>query len=122
MATKRLLGVEFLREGLKAREPERPAPARGILAGEDIARRRAVLTYSPDILRALRDMNEPDGVSSRTLFTAVRDRIQGKADFGDFQLALDDAYENRYVEIVGKDDFGDAKYRLTDLARSIAPA
>jgi protein involved in sex pheromone biosynthesis len=122
MATKRLLGVEFLREGLKAQEQSvMPEQTRSFLGGREIARRRAVLTYSPDILRTLRDMKEANGLSSRALFAAVKDRVQD-ANFGEFQVALDDAYENRYVEIVGKDEFGDPKYRPTQLAQSITPA
>jgi hypothetical protein len=122
MATKRLLGVEFLREGLKASDGERQDEPRRGSSEQDIARKRAVLTYSSDLLRTLRDMDESTGVTPRTLFHHVRERLSGKADFSDFELALNDAYNNRYVEIVGKDDFGDAKYRLTELARSITPA
>ena len=128
MATKRQLGVEFLREGFRTAEGDRtnePGRVEDGPAESQIAKKRAALLYSPAILRTLRKHSETnaDGVSPRDLFRAVREQLAGtvKSNFDDFQLALSDVYDDRYVEMVGKDDVEDPLYSITKLGLSVAP-
>ena len=128
MATKRQLGVEFLREGFRTAEGDRTSEPDRVGGGPDevqIARKRAALLYSPAILRTIRELSAANtsGVSPRDLFRAVREQLSGevKSNFDDFQLALTDIYGDRYVEVVGKDDVGDPLYSITKLGRSVAP-
>jgi hypothetical protein len=127
MAIKRQTGVEFIREGLRTTTGhlfDEPTQTHGPTE-EDIARKRAALIYGPMLLRTLREVNtaSTEGVSPRKLFDDVRGRIQlpGGAAFDDFRLALGDAYDNRYVEVVGSDDYGDPLYTITKLGLSVAP-
>lgn len=118
MAVRRQLGVEFLKEGFRREAGE--APDRGHAAApDDFTRKRLELLYLPPILRTLRDGRE---LSPRDLFREVRTQIPGETAYGDFELALNDAYGNRLVEIVGKDDVGDPKYGLSKLGLSIVPS
>jgi hypothetical protein len=83
------------------------------------------LLYSPAILRTLRKQSEENkvGVSLRDLFREVRAQLAGtvKSNFDDFRLALSDVYDDRYVEMVGKDEFEDPLYSITRLGLSVAP-
>lgn len=127
MAIKRQTGVGFIREGLRTTTGhlfDEPSQTHGPTE-EDIARKRAALTYGAALLRALRDVNAGTtaGESPRKLFDDVRQQtpLYKTHAFAEFQLALDDAYDNRYVEKVGNDDYGDPLYTITKLGLSVAP-
>jgi hypothetical protein len=131
MATKRQLGVEFLREGFRTADADRTnEPDRTDGSSEEdiaghIAKKRAALTYSPAILRTLRDLSArgSSGVSPRDLFREVRKQLpdEVKVNFDDFRLALNAVYGDRCVEVAGTDDVGDPLYSITKLGLSVAP-
>jgi hypothetical protein len=119
MATKRMLGVEFLKAGLKGADaesqaaPAQPAPA------FDPRQQRAFLTHGPALLRLLARQAEP--ASARTLFDILR-ADHPRTDFAEVKLALREAFEQRYVEAAGRDPvYDDPLYAITRLGQSVAP-
>ncbi len=126
MAIKRKLGVEFLTEGFKVQEERGIArqantPAAAVPTQDDADRKRAFLTYGPALLRVLA-VNPADPMPPRALFERVQRDMATPGVFPDFELALAEAYEQRFVETAGKDSvYGDPLYAITRYGLSVAP-
>jgi hypothetical protein len=119
MAIKRKLDVAFLRAGCRDTQAwlpvERPASE-----ACDPRRRQAFLTYGLPVLRVLsRDVSIAH--TPRDLFDAIRDEYP-QAGFPAVRLAIEEAYDQHYVELAGKDPvYGDPLYAITRLGLSVAP-
>ncbi len=131
MAIKRKLGVEFLTEGFKVQEergaarqthaPTPSAPTTNAPGPDDADRKRAFLTYGPALLRVLA-VNPAEPMPPRALFERVQKDMATPGVFPDFELALAEAYEQRFVEMAGKDPvYGDPLYAITRYGVSVAP-
>ncbi len=132
MAIKRKLGVEFLSEGFKvqeerdiARQTAAPfataASSSSVPGPEAVDRKRAFLTYGPALLRVLA-INPADPMPPRPLFERVQKDMGTTGVFPDFELALAEAYEQRFVETAGRDAvYGDPLYAITRYGLSVTP-
>ena len=131
MAIKRKLGVEFLSEGFKVQEerdiarqtaaPAASAVSTSVPGPEAVDRKRAFLTDGPALLRVLA-INPADPMPPRPLFERVQKDMGTAGVFPDFELALAEAYEQRFVETAGRDAvYGDPLYAITRYGLSVAP-